>query len=725
MTTTGSQTEGSQTEAVAGDRIVASGLDEEPRGASERWLKVGWQRWLLLLLCVAYTAFHLLVLNAFPMETWSFRTVHVAGALLIGFLVYAAARVDLTEAPPVAGWVRAVSGLAMVLVGLGALAVLWFVWLKYGGEAPQRPPTWLVQWYGPVLTAGVLLAMIAGWFGRSSGLRFTAADAVLALAGVVVAGYLLTFMAELQFRAGVRPLPSDAWTAVAGVLLILELTRRSAGLALVAICAVFVAYAFFGPYLPGFLRHSGYSFDRFFSYLYTDNGILGPTTAVSSTYIVLFIAFGAFLQVSKVGDYFVNFAFAIAGRARGGPAKVSIFASGFMGMINGTSAGNVVATGSLTIPLMKRVGYRGQYAAAVEAAASTGGQIMPPIMGAGAFIMAEITGIPYLELMAAAVIPAVLYFASVFIMVDFEAQKRGMRGLPGSALPALGQMLRRVYLFVPVILLIATLVMGYSVIRAGTLSLASAVVVSWLSPHRMGPKEVIRALELSSRMAIQLIAVCAAAGVIVGVIGLTGVGLRFSSMLLGLAEHSQVVALIFAMVIVIILGMGMPTTAAYAVAASVIAPGLIQLGIQPLVAHFFVFYFAVVSAITPPVALAAYAGAAIAGSDAMRTSVEAFKLGLAAFIVPFMFFFSPGLLGEGDFPTVARNCATALLGIYFLAAAVQDWLRTRLGLLPRLLALAAAFCLIEGNWMTDLAGITLGALVILQQFIARKPRALA
>ena len=326
-----------------------------------------------------------------------------------------------------------------------------------------------------------------------------------------------------------------------------------------------------------------------------------------------------------MGDYFVNFAFALAGRARGGPAKVAIFASGLMGMINGTSAGNVVATGSLTIPLMKKVGYKPRTAGAIEAAASTGGQIMPPIMGAGAFIMAEVTGIPYQEIAAAAIIPAILYFVSIYFMVDFEAAKLGMRGMREDELPKLRKLVRQVFLFIPIVILIAALFMGYSVIRAGTLATAAAAVVSWLTPFRMGLRSIVKAFEIAGIMSIQIIAVCACAGIIVGVISLTGVGARFSNLLLDLAGVSQLLALFFAMCIAILLGMGMPTTAAYAVAAAVVAPGLVALGIPLLTAHFFVFYFAVVSAITPPVALASYAAAGISGANPMETSVDSFK----------------------------------------------------------------------------------------------------
>ena len=381
-----------------------------------------------------------------------------------------------------------------------------------------------------------------------------------------------------------------------------------------------------------------------------------------------------------------------------------------MGMINGTSAGNVVATGSLTIPLMKRVGYHKKTAGAVEAAASTGGQIMPPIMGAGAFIMAEITGIPYTEIAVAAIIPAVLYFVSVYFMVDFEAAKLGMRGMRDDELPKLNEMVRRVFLFLPIIILIAALFMGYSVIRAGTLATVSAAVVSWLTPYRMGPRSILKAFELAGIMSVQIIAVCACAGIIVGVISLTGVGARFSALLLGIAESSQIIALFFAMCISILLGMGMPTTAAYAVAASVVAPGLVQLGIPQLTAHFFVFYFAVLSAITPPVALASYAAAGISGANPMETSVASFKIGIAAFIVPFMFFYNSAILMDGTALEVLRAGLTAIVGVFLLSSGVQGWfLGSASAWFIRLAVIVSALLLIEGGGITDVIGVVVAA----------------
>jgi TRAP transporter 4TM/12TM fusion protein len=536
-------------------------------------------------------------------------------------------------------------------------------------------------------------------------------DWALGLASIACFVYLYWFLDELLFRVGAVPEQWDVVIGIIGTLLILELTRRCAGLALPIIALVFLAYTFVGPWMPGVLYHRGIDPGVMFSFIYSMEGVFGPTTAVSSTYIILFITFAAFLQVSKVGDYFINFAFAIAGRARGGPAKVAVLSSALMGTINGTSAGNVAATGTFTIPLMKRVGYPPRSAGAIEAAASTGGQLMPPVMGAGVFIMAEVTGIPYIQLMIAATLPAALYFIAVYFMVDNEARRLGMKGLPQEDLPKMADMLRRVILFAPLAILIGGLVSGYSVIRAGTLGLTAALVVSWIyADTRMGPRQIVDALHQGAKGTIQLMAVCACAGLIVGVIGLTGIGQRFSSMILAIAGNSELAALFFAMVIAIILGMGMPTTAAYAVAASVVAPGLIKLGISPLVAHFFVFYYAVLSAITPPVALAAYAGAAIAGADPMKTSVTSFVYGMAAFLVPFMFFYSPALLMQGDVGQIIHYGLTACAGVYLLAAALQAWYFGPIGLGIRVLLFISSILLISGGLVTDILGLVPAAL---------------
>ncbi|QNU63544.1 TRAP transporter permease [Halomonas sp. ATBC28] len=694
---------------------IADGVDEDVVEPNRR-LFTGWQFLLFAALAIAYSSFHLISLNVYPMETWSFRIVHIAGALILGYGLFSGARFADDDHQASGAWIKWIS-YALLIPAAYTLAQVLLMYQTLSGGAMRIDPS-IENWhYGYPLMATTAAAVVLSWFYRQARHRFNPADLVLMVCALASAGYLLVaYNTNIRMSTGTSFAPSGiSWAAIAGSLLILELTRRVAGLALVVISAVFLTYVFAGPYLPGFLGYPGLSLQRFFSQVYTDAGILGPTTAVSSTYIILFIIFAAFLQASKVGDYFVNFAFAAAGRARGGPAKVAIFASGLMGMINGTSAGNVVSTGSLTIPLMKKVGYPSRSAGAIEAAASTGGQIMPPIMGAGAFIMAEVTGIPYTEIALAAVIPAILYFASIYFMVDFEAARKGMRGMRKDEIPLFSKLVKQVYLFAPIIILIVALFMGYSVIRAGTLATASAAVVSWLSPNKMGFRAILKALQIAGTMSIQIIAVCACAGLIVGVISLTGVGARFSSLLLGLAGVSQLLALVFAMLISILLGMGMPTTAAYAVAASVVAPGLINIGIEPLIAHFFVFYFAVVSAITPPVALASYAAAGISGDNPMGTSVASFKIGLAAFIVPFMFFYSPAMLMEGSPMQILRVGLTATLGIVLLSGMVQAWFFGPVNLVQRVVMLVGALFLIYGGIYTDIAGLAIGIVLFMMQ----------
>jgi len=806
--------------------IIAEGVDGEPIKSNRR-LFTGRGYLFIAALSTLYAAFHVAALNGlsisaltgikipflpqFPMETWNFRVIHIAGALALGFLLFRARAVHPDQEHKETRLITLLAaGLALPALVAGYTA-LQFIGLINSGTLPEMGglTTWIASpgtrtynqelyGYGIPLLIATFGAILLGWFERRGGALLAASDVVLALCGGVVAIYLIAIYGTAARNAVGTPFVpiGVAFAATAGSALILELTRRVAGLALVLITGVFLVYTFTAHLLPGILAvQNAYSWQRFFGHVYSDAGILGPTTAVSSTYIILFIIFAAFLQASRVGDYFVNFAFAAAGRARGGPAKVAIFASGLMGMINGTSAGNVVATGSLTIPLMKKVGYHGKTAGAVEAAASTGGQIMPPIMGAGAFIMAEITGIPYQDIALAAIIPAVLYFVSIYFMVDFEAAKLGMRGLHEDALPKVRDMARRVFLFLPILILIIALFLGYSVIRAGTLATVAAVVVSWALPEHfsltagkwtvqrllvlaiaalsvvmtvawlsftsgdgggsppalmpnlvlitgclvvatlvyatilevtgriesgLGLRGMIKGLDMAGVMSIQIIAVCACAGIIVGVISLTGVGARFSSVLLDLAGVSQFLALVFAMVIAILLGMGMPTTAAYAVAASVVAPGLVQLGIPMLTAHIFVFYFAVVSAITPPVALASYAAAGISGANPMHTSVASFKIGIAAFIVPFMIFYNSALLMDGTWPEIGRTSVAAVLGVFLLTAGVQGWFAgARAAWFLRTALLLAALCMIAGGWLPNLIGIGIAGGVFLVQRVIR------
>lgn len=575
-----------------------------------------------------------------------------------------------------------------------------------------------------LLLLGVLgFVYFPGWAKAKEKIHWLDYVGMAVITGVT--GYILLNFTRVQYFYGTNRVSDlDMLVALVGIIVVLELTRRTSGNSLPILALVFLLYPFVGQYLPGIFNTPAYPLKRILTYVYTTNGIFSAPLAISAKYIILFIIFSSFLTVSGVGTYFVEFAFAVSGFARGGPAKVAVISSALMGMMNGTSAGNVVATGSLSIPLMKRVGYSPTFAAATEAVASTGGQIMPPIMGAGVFIMAEITGIKYERIMLAGAIPAILYFFSTYMMVDYEAIKLKLFGVPRHLLPSIPKTLKRGYLFIPVVVLIYALVAGYSVIMAGFWGIISSFLVSLVAKeNRMGPKQVIEALEKGARGSVQLMAVCAAAGIIMGIIVLTGIGGRFANVLLTIADTNVLLAMIFTMGVCILLGMGMPTTAAYAVAASVMAPGLVAItratpafqhipsDIIILMPHMFIFYFACISSITPPVALAAYAGAGIAGCDPMRTGLMSFRLGIASYIVPFMFFYAPEILGIGEPIMIALRTATALLGILALASAVQAYFHGHLGKLQRLLMFVACFSLVSPNELVNLFGVGLMAFV--------------
>ncbi|BBK35311.1 C4-dicarboxylate ABC transporter [Allostella sp. ATCC 35155] len=559
------------------------------------------------------------------------------------------------------------------------------------------------------VTVGSALAFIL-YPLRSAGIgrRVPWYDWLAVALSLACCAYIWTNVDELIGRTGVLPTQTDAIVAAIGTVLVIEIARRTAGLALPCICLVFIAYVFVGPWLPGILNYRGYEVDLFFSFIYSMEGIFGMTTAASSQFIILFVAFAAFLQASKTGEYFINLAVGVFGGVRGGPAKVTVVSGVLFGTISGSAVANVVASGMFSIPMMRRVGYSRTSAAAIEATSSTGGQIVPPVMGAGAFLMAEITGIPYTDIALAAIVPAALFYIANYAHVDIEAIKQNIRGLPRSELPNVLGLLRQVYMLAPLIVLIWTLMSGFSVIRAGTMGIVAAIVTSWISSKtRMGPLATIRALDDATRQSLQLVAVCACAGIIVGVLGLTGLGGRFSALILAIAGESQFLALVFAMLIALLLGMGMPTTAAYAIAAAVIAPGLQQMGIPPLIAHLFIFYYAVISAITPPVALASFAAAALAGSDPWKTSFESVRYGVGAFIVPFVFFYQPAILMQGDTLTVAAAVVTAALGVLSIAFASEAWLGRPLGWAMRVLLLAGGLLLLGGAWWGDLVGVAI------------------
>ncbi|WP_207666973.1 TRAP transporter permease [Desulfofundulus salinus] len=542
---------------------------------------------------------------------------------------------------------------------------------------------------------------------------------ILALASF---GYVVVNSGDIASRlAYVTPLTGvEMVVGVVGILVLWEASRRMLGRAFAIIMAAFLLYALFGQHLPGMLRHRGYDLGWVIDHVfYTTEGILGIPLGVSATYIFIFILFATFLEKTGAGDFFNQVSLALMGRFRGGPAKTAVVASGFMGMLSGSAVANVVTTGAFTIPLMKKLGYKPHFAGAVEACASSGGQFAPPVMGAAAFIIAEFTGIPYIKVAAAAAIPALMYFFSIGLQVHFRAIKEGIEGLPRDQLPSFTKEFAKGFHYVlPLVALVYFLIAGYTPLKAGLYAIVTLIIVTFArNPRFIKPVDFLKIFEASARTILEVAIACAAAGVIIGIISLTGLGLRLSTLIMSLAGGNSFLALLFTMVTAVILGMGLPTVAAYIIQAALLVPALVQLGIPLLAAHLFAFYYAIISAVTPPVALAAYAGAGVAGADVNKTALTAFKLALAAFIVPFMFAYGPALILIGEPIEIVSAACTAFVGIFALAASIEGWLVKRANLLERILLFAAALCLIKPGISTDTAGIALIVLAfILQKF---------
>jgi TRAP transporter 4TM/12TM fusion protein len=548
-------------------------------------------------------------------------------------------------------------------------------------------------------------------------------DLVLAVLGAAAPAYIIYEYQHLVLRAGTVS-SVDLIVGVIGILLVIEATRRVVGIPMVCVVLAFLAYAFAGPYMPGILAHRGLTLPQLVGHLYfTTEGIFGIPLGVSSTFIFLFILFGAYLESTGLGKFFIDLANSVAGWASGGPAKVAVLSSGLMGTVSGSSVANVVGTGSLTIPMMKKLGYHKDFAGAVEAAASTGGQLMPPVMGAAAFLMAEFVGVPYIEIVKAAVVPALLYFAGIWLGVHFEAKRNNLKGIPRDQLPKMGRLLtERGHLALPLVVIVYLLVSGYTPMRAALVAIVLAILCSALRKStRMKPIEIVRGLENGARNVLGVLVACAAAGIIIGVVTKTGVGLKLASGLLDLSGGLLLPTMFFTMITAIILGMGVPTTANYVITSTIAAPALVQMGVPILAAHMFVFYFGIIADITPPVALAAYAGAGISGGDPLKTGVNASKLAIAAFIIPYMFVLSPVLLMvSGTVIDLLLATITALLGMVALSSALIGFLADKCLLVERLLLAAGGLMLIKPGWITDVIGVVIFAVILALQLKRRK-----
>lgn len=550
-------------------------------------------------------------------------------------------------------------------------------------------------------------------------------DLLLAILGAAAPAYILIEYQQLVLRSG---LVSDADLAIGliGILLVVEATRRVVGLPMVTVVVLFLIYAFAGPYMPGVLAHRGLTVSQLVGHLYfTTEGIFGIPLGVSSTFIFLFILFGAYLESTGLGKFFIDLANSIAGWASGGPAKVAVLSSGLMGTVSGSSVANVVGTGSLTIPMMKKLGYHKNFAGAVEAAASTGGQLMPPVMGAAAFLMAEFVGVPYIEIVKAAVIPALLYFTGVWLGVHFEAKRSNLKGVPRDQLPKMGRLLvERGHLAIPLVVIVYLLVTGYTPMRAALVAIVLSIVCSALRKStRMKPIEIVRGLDKGARNVLSVLVACASAGIVIGVVTKTGVGLKLASGLLTLSGGLLLPTMFFTMITAIVLGMGVPTTANYVITSTIAAPAIIQMGVPVLAAHMFVFYFGIIADVTPPVALAAFAGAGIAGGNALRTGVNAAKLAIAAFIIPYMFVLSPVILMiDATIPGLVMTTLTAIIGMIALSSALIGYLADNCRIYERILLAAGGLMLIDPGMVTDLTGIAIFALVLFFQLKRKKGR---
>lgn len=545
-------------------------------------------------------------------------------------------------------------------------------------------------------------------------------DILLGIIGVACFFYYVINFETIALKA-TRISTLDVAVAIIGILIIAEVCRRVVGFPILVVAGAFIVYAF----------SADYSVTRItYTLFYTLDGVLGTPIGVCSTFIVLFIILGAFLEKTNIGTFFIDLANSIAGKASGGPAKVAVIASALEGMYSGSSVANTVGSGSVTIPIMKKTGYDKNFAGAVEAAASTGGQIMPPIMGAAAFLMAEMTELPYATIAVAAIFPAVLYFTGIFLMVHFEAKKLGLKGLPKETIPNFFKLcLRKGYLLIPIVVLVGTMSYGFTASRAACLAILAAIIVSMFSKEtRLTPKTFVDALENGAKNTIGVAAACAIAGIIVGIVALSGIGLKLADGLLTLSGGIDIIALGLTMIACIILGMGVPTTANYVIMSTITAPIILQLipGTPVLAAHMFVFYFGIVADITPPVALAAYAGAAISGGNPIKTGVIATRLAIAAFIIPYMFVLNPSmLLIDAHIRDIVQIIITSLIGMFAISTGLEGFMKRKLPWWQRLLAVGAGLALIDPGLITDICGIVVIAFIVILQYAVKDKKSKA
>lgn len=547
-------------------------------------------------------------------------------------------------------------------------------------------------------------------------------DIVMMVVGSA-AFFYFTFNAETIVNQGTRFEWYQIAIGVVGILALIEVTRRCVGMPILIVAGFFILYAMiYGLTNPDFFLRLRYFIRNLF---YTKEGIFSTPVNVCSKYIVVFIIFGAFLERTGISNFFIELANCVAGRFAGGPAKVAVISSALCGMVSGSSVGNTVTTGSVTIPMMKKTGYAPEFAGAVEAASSTGGQIMPPIMGAAAFLMADFVGVPYSSIIGRAILPAILYFTGIFISVHLEAKRLNLSGIPKEKLPKMSHLLKKIYLLLPLVMLVVWVSGNYMTMqKAASYAIVLSIVVSLFDKeNRITPHKVLDALVAGGKSTITVGAACGVAGIIAGTITMTGLANDLINAIVGIAGDKLIIALILTMLCCIVLGMGVPTTANYCIMAATTAPILIRMGVPTMAAHFFVFYFGIVADITPPVALAAYAGSAIAKSKPMKTAFNASKLAIAVFIVPYMFCYTPAMLLIDTTPLrVVQIAITAFIGVFAVASALEGYCFARMHMITRIVIAAGGLMLIHPALLTDVIGIAVVVAILVFNRVVEKKK---
>lgn len=620
------------------------------------------------------------------------------------------------------------------------LTGFWKVLIAVVAIAMSLFQVWSVTWgaldpfaQGAVHVSFVLVItfMFYGFSKKKHSKKPTIIEIIFVILAIAAAIYFIVNNDRISFRKSMfDPLTSlDIFFGLVYIVLSFEAARRTIGAPIVIVVSFFILYALFGHNLSGLWAHRVLSVTDVIDQLsFTLNGIWGSPIAVASTFVFIFVLFGAFLQKSGAGNFFFDISSALTGSARGGPAKVAIFASALFGTISGSPTANVVTTGSFTIPMSKRLGYRPAFAGAVEAVASTGGSIMPPVMGSSAFLMAEVTGIPYGKIVIAAIIPALLYYLSLFMMVHFEAVRTNLPRQNKEDIPKARDVMAKGWQYlIPLAVMTWLLIIGKSPSLTGVYAILAVIAVSWFRRDtRMGIKEILEALEDGAKTSVPVTTACAAAGMVIAGIVSTGLGGKLTSIILGATNGLMFPTLLVTMMICIILGMGMPVAAAYVLTAMLAAPALMAMGVPKISAHLFIVYFSIISAITPPVAVAAFAAAGIADANPNRVGFEATRLGIAAFIVPFMFVAQPALLMQGPVLPIIQSAITASIGVTLLAGGVIGWFVTRTSWPERILLMIAGLALIDPGALTDAIGIGIGvAIFFYQKFIKTKVHKLA